>query len=67
MVYIPPSWVHTVWNVQPCVKLAFDVYDAGRYHLALQAAEIASKHFKGDNAPDCMMIADVVRQQLNTH
>ena len=64
---MPPSWVHTVWNEQLCVKLAFDVYDADRYHLALQTAEIASKHFKEYNAPDCMRIADVVRQQLYAH
>ena len=49
------------------MKLAFDVYDADRYHLALQTAEIASKHFKEYNAPDCMRIADVVRQQLYAH
>lgn len=55
MVFVPPGWVHQVTNLQPCLKVAWDTYDARHYEqYCLLHRRIACKYFGSTMADDYM-------------
>lgn len=65
MVVVPAGWIHTVVNVQPCVKLAFDIYRASHFPAYLQSwRQVASVVTGASNAPDYMGVATVLLQAI---
>jgi hypothetical protein len=66
VIHVPHGWVHQVVNLQPCLKVACNVYDPLHYHAyALTAETIASPFFGNVMAEDYMAVNAVVEGILN--
>lgn len=65
LVHVPPGWVHQVTNLQPCLKLAWDVYERANYGAyALLQQRIASPLFGTAMAPDYMALSAAIQVVL---
>jgi hypothetical protein len=72
-VHVPPGWAHMVWNVQPCVKYAWDLYVPQHIPAYVKAWDVASALYlaedehERDRAPDYMRVPLVILQYLVEH
>jgi JmjC domain, hydroxylase len=67
VIHVPPGWVHQVYNMAPCVKVACHVYDPTHSHAyALTSRYIASPLFGDAMREDHMAVNDVVLEVLNS-
>jgi hypothetical protein len=70
-VHVPSGWAHMVWNVQPCVKYAWDLYVPEHFPAYMKAWDVASALFlaKGKKGPsnDYMRVPLVVVRYLIDH
>lgn len=62
-VYVPPGWLHSVFTVKPCVKMAYDylnVFKFPTYMAAwLHVGRTLAKQSGQPNANDYMDVSDV--------
>lgn len=55
MVYVPPGWIHQVYNLQPCLKLAWDFYATEHFAIySMLQSRIAAPLFGAEMADDYM-------------
>jgi JmjC domain, hydroxylase len=68
VVYMPPSWVHQVTNLQPVLKVAFDFYDPNHFGLYALVHGVASRFFKQNMSTDYayinLIMEDILLKQL---
>ncbi len=65
MVYVPPGWIHQVYNLQPCIKLAWDYYDEKHFALyAMLQSRIAAPLFGNMMTDDYMGSSFVMERML---
>jgi hypothetical protein len=62
-IYVPPGWAHAVYNLQPCLKVARDVYNS--FHFPLYAC-VAGGFTSNLLSDDYMNAAGVARGYLRT-
>lgn len=61
IIRVCPGIIHTVINLQPCVKLAWELYEPTALGLYSEAQMIgAGRYFGQSNAADYMHVAGVV-------
>ena len=61
VVRVPPGRIHCVRNTQPCLKLAWELYDPVNFGLYFEALQNGgTKYFGNDNAADYMWVGRVL-------
>jgi hypothetical protein len=70
-VHVPSGWAHMVWNVQPCVKYAWDLYVPEHFPAYVKAWDVASALFLAEHernrASDYMRVPSVIVQYMVAH